>query len=243
MKEQRAVTKRADGVETRRRLLDAAGQLFAAKGYRATKTSEICKEAEANIAALHYHFGSKEQMYVAAWQHEFQRSIALYPPDGNVPAQAPAAERLYGMIRSLVKRASDPSSHDLDIVHREMANPTGLLSAEMRRTLEPLRERHCALIRELLGPCASALDVQLCEMSIHSQCFVSIVQERRRQLCPEGEQSRRGRRLAVTEDLLVAHVHRFSIAGLEAVKRSLSECDNAPLACANNRINKMGERE
>ncbi|HXY62671.1 MAG TPA: helix-turn-helix domain-containing protein [Nitrospirota bacterium] len=48
---------------TAMRILSAATRLFAAHGYDGTTTKDICQAAGANIAALHYHFGSKENLY------------------------------------------------------------------------------------------------------------------------------------------------------------------------------------
>ncbi|MDR3607362.1 MAG: TetR/AcrR family transcriptional regulator [Oligoflexia bacterium] len=55
-------TRPAAGTEDR--LLIAATRLFAEKGYDGTSTKEICEAANANIAALHYHFDSKENLYL-----------------------------------------------------------------------------------------------------------------------------------------------------------------------------------
>ena len=44
---------------TKDRLLAAACAVFADKGYRAATVVEICTAAEANIAAVNYHFGNK----------------------------------------------------------------------------------------------------------------------------------------------------------------------------------------
>ena len=43
--------------------MTAATQLFAQKGYDGTSTKEICEAAGANIAAIHYHFESKDGLY------------------------------------------------------------------------------------------------------------------------------------------------------------------------------------
>ena len=51
---------------TKVRLLEAAGEEFAAKGYDAARIRTICERAEANLAAVNYHFGDKEQLYVQA---------------------------------------------------------------------------------------------------------------------------------------------------------------------------------
>src|SRR5262245_57627094 len=53
----------APGVETRTRLLDVAELLFAERGYHGVSLREIVSAAEVNVAAAHYHFGSKEELF------------------------------------------------------------------------------------------------------------------------------------------------------------------------------------
>lgn len=48
--------------DTRERILNAAEQLFAAQGFAATSLRSITGEAGVNLAAIHYHFGSKEAL-------------------------------------------------------------------------------------------------------------------------------------------------------------------------------------
>lgn len=48
--------------DTRTRILDAAQELFAAKGFEGTSVREITRLADVNVAAIHYHFGSKEHV-------------------------------------------------------------------------------------------------------------------------------------------------------------------------------------
>ena len=213
---------RADGLETRRRLLDAAGVLFADKGFRDTKTADICRAAKANVAAVNYHFRSKEELYVAAWRHEFERSMLAYPPDGGVAPDSPAAERLRGHIQALVKRFMDPASRDLDIAHREMSNPTGLLGEVMHRSIDPLRRMHLAIVRELLGPLASEQDVQLCERSTHAQCFAALMHERHRRVAPPGVRRSGPPMLEIGGEALAEHVARFSLAGIREIRRMAS---------------------
>lgn len=50
----------ATQVDTRSRILDAAEQLFAENGFDGTSIREITRAADVNVAAVHYHFGSKE---------------------------------------------------------------------------------------------------------------------------------------------------------------------------------------
>ncbi|HZP27471.1 MAG TPA: TetR family transcriptional regulator [Acidimicrobiia bacterium] len=53
------------GHETRARLLDAAERLFAARGLDAVSVRDITDLADANTAAIHYHFGSKQDLIAA----------------------------------------------------------------------------------------------------------------------------------------------------------------------------------
>src|ERR1700759_3211971 len=50
---------------TRDRLLDAAERLFAEHGYQATTMRGLTSEADANIAAVNYHFGCKQSLLEA----------------------------------------------------------------------------------------------------------------------------------------------------------------------------------
>ena len=49
-------------IETKRRILDTAERLFGEQGYDAVSLRHIIGEAGVNLAAVHYHFGSKEDL-------------------------------------------------------------------------------------------------------------------------------------------------------------------------------------
>lgn len=54
---------RDDGRQTRERLLECAGILAAQKGFSLVTSKEICKLAGTNLAAINYHFGSRDGLY------------------------------------------------------------------------------------------------------------------------------------------------------------------------------------
>ena len=47
---------------TRERILQAAGEAFAAAGYRTTTVRDICQKADVNLASVNYHFGDKQRL-------------------------------------------------------------------------------------------------------------------------------------------------------------------------------------
>ncbi len=49
-------------IETQDKILDTAERLFGDQGYAGTSLRQIIAEAGVNLAAIHYHFGSKEEL-------------------------------------------------------------------------------------------------------------------------------------------------------------------------------------
>jgi len=49
-------------IDTKKKLLDAAERLFSQQGYGAVSLRQIIAGAEVNLAAIHYHFGSKQEL-------------------------------------------------------------------------------------------------------------------------------------------------------------------------------------
>lgn len=54
--------------DTKQRILDAAERLFAREGYNNTSLRAITGEADVNLAAVNYHFGSKEALLEAVFE-------------------------------------------------------------------------------------------------------------------------------------------------------------------------------
>jgi AcrR family transcriptional regulator len=208
---------REDTARTRKSLLNAAGEIFAEKGYRDTTIAEISGRAGTNIAAINYHFGNKETLYIEAWRCAFQKSIEAHPPDGGVSDDAPLEERLHAHVAATVRRFADKNNKEFWFVQKEFANPTGLLEEVMRKEIHPLQKRTEALVRELLGPLVSDMQVQFCETSIISQCINPMVIGKK----SEGKDTRKGgsREIKDTE-AYTDHVVKFSLAGIQVIREN-----------------------
>lgn len=106
-----------DPAETRREILRAAEESFAASGFVGATTRQVAARAGVNVATLHYHFGNKERLYRAV----LEAAVAGEFPDG--PAAGSPAERLTGVVEALwsfgLKR---PALSRLSLLHR-LAGP------------------------------------------------------------------------------------------------------------------------
>src|SRR5215470_3424276 len=68
---------------TKARILTAAEEVFAAKGFEGASTREIAAAAGVNISSLHYHWESKETLYFAVFENIFERILDLVR--GSIP--------------------------------------------------------------------------------------------------------------------------------------------------------------
>jgi len=158
--------------ETRQRLLEAAGEVFAARGFRAATVREICQRAQANLAAVNYHFGDKERLYTAVLQYTFHCAEPL-PLDLGLSGEASVEERLRAFIRShlfSLFAEGRPAWHR-KLIAREMAEPTQALETVVDQTIRPEAELLMAIVRDVLGPDAHPQRVWQCASSIIGQCL------------------------------------------------------------------------
>ncbi len=215
------MARRKDGIETRERILIAACEVFAGKGYHDATVEEICSRAKTNIAAVNYHFGSKEQLYAQVWRQAFNESLAAYPPEGSLPPEAPAEDRLRATIRSMVGRSVDPGriGHAGKLLLREMLSPTDVIEQVKHDAIGPLRRRMDRIMGELLGPEASEDQVRLCAMSVVHQCLAIGIHLFARKLPPDVKFD-----LPVGElvEKLTEHIVCFSLAGIAAIRETIA---------------------
>ena len=88
--------------ETRQRLLMAAGEEFAQRGFHHTTVRDICQRAGVNISAVNYHFHSKEDLYAAVCNYSLDLSVNKYSPTLGITEGTTAQERLRTFIRSFL---------------------------------------------------------------------------------------------------------------------------------------------
>ena len=212
---------RKDGMDTRNELLRAASEAFAEKGYRDTTVAEICQRAGSNLAAVNYHFRGKDELYALVWRNALEEALRVYPPDGGLPDDASPEQRLRALIYSILHRIMDDGQlgYAGQILLQEMSNPTNVIRQIRRDMIRPLREHTRQVIMELLGPDADNRQIGLCQMSVIHQCLA--IGFRKGKLPPYIIE---GKPTSELIDALVEHITRFSLAGIEAVRRENEAC-------------------
>lgn len=156
--------------QTRERLLEAAGEVFAEKGFRAATTREICRRARANVAAINYHFGDKERLYVEVLG--YAHGQAGGPAPRSRDAGVPADERLRAFVRWFLRRilGEGRPAWQGRLLAREMIDPTRALDTLVQTEFRPIVDELEALCREILGPQVPLETVRVAARSVIAQC-------------------------------------------------------------------------
>ena len=196
---------------SRDRLLLAAVEIFAERGFRDATVREICAQAEVNAASVNYYFGGKEKLYAEALAFSFQQANERYPLGDAFDTNLPTETRLADFVRVFLHKLLDDSHLGLHskLIAREIADPTKALDEIIETAIVP----QCALLEEIiqqiLGIPVDGLTLKRCLLSIFGQCLMfkhsrSIIDR----LYPE---------LIADESAIQAsaeHIAQFSIAAL-----------------------------
>ena len=95
---------RSDGRRTRERIVLAAMDVFAERGFRDATHETIAKAAGANKALINHHFGDKKTLYREVWKRLLDLASREHPVSGGLAEGASAPERLEAHVRSLLTR-------------------------------------------------------------------------------------------------------------------------------------------
>lgn len=160
--------------ETRERVLRAAGEVFAERGFRAATVRAICARADVNIASVNYYFRNKETLYFEALSFAFREAEARYPFECAEPERTAPAERLRHFIRSFLMRLLDDTHLGWHgkLITREILSPTAALVPIIDSVMQPRFAAIREIVRQLVPHPLGDDDLERCVLSIVGQCLV-----------------------------------------------------------------------
>ena len=163
--------------DARARLIDAAIKLFAEKGYEGTSVRDLATAAGVNVAAVSYHFGSKDELY-----HEALR--ACLAPCGEMRermqkhldaalknrSRKAAEEALRGCIQDFLEMLVSPAARHSHLVMREQSEGKQRFEPVIREFFQPVG----SILREvilMLAPGLPEMRVFMVISGIIGQCL------------------------------------------------------------------------
>lgn len=173
----------------RARLLAEATRLFAEKGYAGTSTREICLAAQANVAAIHYHFGGKEGLYREVLLAPIRELLARFEgyDDPSLPLAGALRLVLGAFLHPLAGAGEDPRAAQMQRLHlREMVEPSTDYAEAVSLQVRPHHEALTKLLARHIGLAEPDRDVQQLSFAIVAMAQdCSMSREFMRQLAPD----------------------------------------------------------
>jgi AcrR family transcriptional regulator len=198
--------------DCRERILEAAGEIFAECGFRASTVRKICERARVNVAAINYYFGGKEKLYTEVLRHWHDFAIKKYPLLLEAGEDAPVEEQLRAFIRSLLFRLLDKGKPAWfgKLMMREMTEPTRSFERLVKEIVRPRDKILASIVQKMIGTPLSEEEIRLFCASIIGQCLYyynarSIVTQLYHQDVSKPEEIER----------IADHIMHFSLKGLE----------------------------
>lgn len=211
--------RRAAHALTREKLLDAAAEVFAHKGYYKATIREICRRAGANVAAVNYTFGDKLGLYTEVLRQSMRTSERA-----RITAALDAARSPEELLRTIIHmRLKSLCAHKrpdwfFNIVMHEFSEPTPAMTRVIDEGMRPIYELVLKAVGDILGLPPQHPTTRLCNNSIMGQVlFYTFSQPVLSRLQPD---------LKLTPEQIeriAVHITEFSLASLKAMARPKHE--------------------
>jgi X-X-X-Leu-X-X-Gly heptad repeat protein len=135
------------GLRTRTRIVRDATALFAERGFQATTIREIAQKAGANVAAVNYHFRSKDDLYAVVMETALAEWTSEVIEAENLPPAASLEQIVQSIVAALISPViqRDGNQHLLRLVAWGMLHPSDAKSAGAIRSF-PL------IVAQLINP-------------------------------------------------------------------------------------------
>jgi AcrR family transcriptional regulator len=211
---------------TKDRLFSAAIKIFAERGYREATVRDICRLAgAANVNAVNYYFGSKENLYKSILDTMFaeiqKRSDARAMEDKNRTGN----ERLRDLITeycAVLFGGGETATDLMKIFIAEMTRPSPYLDEMVAKYTVQHVEEFLGALRDIMGPDTPLEVLRDCGASIVGQIvYYSLVWPVFSRVFPDHPG------MEMYYERLAEHVFRFSLGGLKEAKARIKATDRS----------------
>jgi len=204
-----------DKQSPRQRLLEAAGHVFAGKGFDRATGKEICERAGMNTAAVNYYFGGMEGLYSAVVWEAHNRFVTFEAASAAIAGKKDAKARLAAILDLAVRTITGPEFSDwpLRVLGREVAAPSSALIELRSQQIIPKAGLLRGIVGELMGLPENHPAVARGCISVIAPCLMLLVFDRGtlKQVFPQFGFG------ADDAGALAHHLVQFALAGLSAV--------------------------
>lgn len=206
---------RDDGRQTRERLLECAGILAAQKGFSLVTSKEICQMAGTNLAAINYHFGSRDGLYEALLYQIHQFMVNEDSLREIVSRDSSPREKLSALVDMVAEQVWSRENWQMQVWSREVMHTaqSSHVSAVLMQVVKVKGSLALKLFSDYTGLAMDDSRLYICFL-----CFMAPIL-----LVTYGKHSnieyQKMTHTSYSDQELLANIKKFCFAGLDSYRK------------------------
>lgn len=156
-----------DSEATRKRIIEAAGQLFSEHGFNGVTVRQIVKKADSHLSALNYHFRSKDALYREVLLEACRKECVSIEERQRFSELEPR-EALFVLVKEALAKYDEPraSNWHFTIMERECWEPTPVFREVVKEYFRPEMDLLAGIVGKITGQPSEAKAVRFAVMSL-----------------------------------------------------------------------------
>ncbi len=205
---------RKDGDITRKTLIECAGCLIAKQGYLKTTSKSICEMAQVNSAAINYHFGSRDNLYVAVLEEVHRYLLNIKDLEHIANENISAREKISCFLDTVVENMWRDKAWQVKVWAREVIDPSPFIYQVFNQAAMPKFLVIAKIFSEYTGLSVKNPQLYCCMLSTMAPFAIVFLGKHRtnvdyKKMFPIGDYS---------QEKAINNFKRFAFAGLAAFR-------------------------
>lgn len=171
---------REDGNATKALLIESAGKLIAEQGYEKTTSKSVCEMAGANIAAVNYHFDSRDSLYVAVLEEVHRYLLNVKELQELEEKNVSAEEKLMFFLDAFILNAWQKECWQVKVWARELINPSPFITHILSNSAIPKLNIVVKIFSEYTGIPKDDPKLYSCILSVMAPRIISFAGKNKR---------------------------------------------------------------
>ena len=173
---------RPGGDESRARILESAGKLFAERGFNGVSTRELAKAAGVNVSAIAYYFRGKKGLYRAVFDQLIEDTNPFFQPTAAYIRQSVEdangdPKKLANLTKWLISTlltgvlSNDRMRWQMGLMLREYHQPTDGFPILLEHRVNPMHDAVAGLVSAATGKAVDESQTLLLTCCLIGQCM------------------------------------------------------------------------
>lgn len=147
-----------DSAQTKQKLIEVAGVLFAEHGYKQVTVRDIIEGAQANLGALNYHFGGKENLYREVIAEACQRDSLDLEALQALSYEQQLQKIIFDVLNNYHQEMTE--NWPCMLIKRECQFPSNLVNQQVEQHFKTHSDRLAVIVSEITLRPAQSREVE-----------------------------------------------------------------------------------